>query len=211
MAAQQQRGGTRSMVTSVELEDDDNGCLRPFTPSRHSMNVNDDAMLSSPPASPSPAAATYNIDWSDVNRLELDFQVTRSVPNIRKQLAADECYQMEQMPRGICLIINNEHFYEQAGAPEALNMRRVGTDMDASRLANLFQKLNFHVHMHVDLTELEMRQRIHALAAECELKADLIDAICLIVLTHGTDGYLHGCDINNKLNVIHIFNTYLVH
>ncbi len=29
---------------------------------------------------------TYNIDWSDVNALELDFVVYKTVPNIRKQL-----------------------------------------------------------------------------------------------------------------------------
>jgi hypothetical protein len=33
---------------------------------------------------------TYNIDWSDVNKLELDFSVTKSFPNIRKQLSPNE-------------------------------------------------------------------------------------------------------------------------
>lgn len=33
---------------------------------------------------------TYNIDWSDVNTLELDFVVYKTVPNIRKQLGPNE-------------------------------------------------------------------------------------------------------------------------
>ena len=68
-----------------------------------------------------------------------------------------KCYQMEQNPRGICLIINNEHFYDQNNV-ENVEMRRYGTDMDASRLKNLFEKLNFQVEMFVDLREIEMRR-----------------------------------------------------
>ena len=37
-----------------------------------------------------PPTPTYNIDWSDVNNLELDFHVTKSFPNIRKQLSPNE-------------------------------------------------------------------------------------------------------------------------
>ena len=33
---------------------------------------------------------TYNIEWSDVNRLELDFVVYKTMPNITKQLRPDE-------------------------------------------------------------------------------------------------------------------------
>ena len=35
---------------------------------------------------------TYNIDWSDVNTLELDFPVYKSLPNIRKQLSPNEVW-----------------------------------------------------------------------------------------------------------------------
>ena len=108
---------------------------------------------------------------------------------------------MEQCPRGICLIINNERFYDQNNM-ENPEMRRYGTDMDASRLKNLFEKLNFQVEMYVDLRELDMRRVINEFAANCEQNANRIDAICLILLSHGTDGYIYGIDFENKLNVI---------
>jgi len=108
---------------------------------------------------------------------------------------------MEQNPRGICLIINNEHFYDQNNV-ENVEMRRYGTDMDASRLKNLFEKLNFQVEMFVDLREIEMRRVINEFACECEQNANRFDAICLIVLSHGTDGYIYGVDFENKLNVM---------
>ena len=73
--------------------------------------------------------------------------------------------------------------------------------MDASRLNNLFQKLHFRVQMCVDLKECEMRQVIHLFANECNLNSNNFDAICLIVLTHGTDGYIHGSDME-KINVM---------
>lgn len=144
--------------------------------------------------------STYNITWSDVNSLELDFSVYRTVPDLRKQLKTDECYQMEQELRGLCLIINNEHFYDTDG-DEIPTMRRYGTDMDASRLKNLFEKLNFSVEMFIDLREFQMRDVINSFAAKSEANSARFDAICLIVLSHGTDGYVYGVDFENRLNV----------
>lgn len=107
---------------------------------------------------------------------------------------------MEAIPRGLCLIINNEHFFDENNK-EMPQLRRYGTDMDASRLKNLFNKLNFQVKMFVDLREAEMRQVISSFADECEHNSSRFDAISLIVLSHGTDGYIYGVDFERKLNV----------
>lgn len=149
---------------------------------------------------------TYNIDWSDVNNLDLDFVVYQSWPDLKKQLEPNECYQMEQIPRGVCLIINNENFFENGIAVEEL--RRYGTDMDASRLKNLFEKLNFRVDVFVDLRENEMRQAINNFANDSNVNAKNHDAICLIILTHGSDGYVHGVDLENKINIDSILNLF---
>jgi hypothetical protein len=162
--------------------------------------VSDQHTLSSQPP------ATYNIDWSDVNNLDLDFIVYQSWPDLKKQLAPNECYQMEQIPRGVCLIINNENFFENGNKIEEL--RRYGTDMDASRLKNLFEKLNFRVDVFVDLRENEMRQYINNFANDTNLNAESYDAICLIILTHGSDGYVHGVDLENKINIDSILNLF---
>ena len=164
----------------------------------------DDNDQSSPTLNPSSQLPSiYNIEWSDVNSLELDFHVYKSLPNIRKQLNADECYNMEKLPRGICLIINNEHFYDQNG-DEICNMRRYGTDMDASRLKSLFEKLNFNVELCVDLNEVDMRLKINTFAEDLDSKSKDFDAICLIILSHGTDGYVYGVDYQNRISVSHL-------
>jgi len=153
---------------------------------------------------------TYNIDWSDVNGLELDFVVYKTLPNVR-QLGPNECYSMQNEPRGLCLIINNEHFYDVNGV-ELPQHRRYGTDMDASRLKNLFEKLSFCVEMRVDLTEREMRRHIHEFADKSDSQA--YDAICLIILSHGTDGYIYGVDFENRINmdkdILNLFDDVLI-
>lgn len=107
---------------------------------------------------------------------------------------------MEKKPRGKCMIINNEHFLDEHGK-ELTSVRRFGTDMDASRLKNLFEKLHFQVEMHVDQTEREMRHKIVSFANDCDSNAFDYDAICLILLSHGTDGYIYGTDFENRINV----------
>lgn len=107
---------------------------------------------------------------------------------------------MEKTPRGLCLIINNEHFYDANGI-EILSLRRHGTNMDASRLRNLFEKLNFKVEMRVDMNERDMRTKINQFAYESERDHNNYDCICLIILSHGTDGYVYTVDGENKINV----------
>lgn len=176
------------------------------TTSRNSGYISAEECLSPTPALSTPAAYN-NIEWSHVNSLELDFPVYQSLPNsYYKQLSPNECYQMEQLPRGLCLIINNETFEENGQRLDEL--RRVGTAMDASRLKNLFEKLAFRVQVHVDLRECEMRQVFGQLANEANVIADRLDAICLIVLTHGSDGYLHGVDLENKINIDSVLNMF---
>jgi hypothetical protein len=108
---------------------------------------------------------------------------------------------MDSEPRGVCLLINNEHFYGGHNQEEMLDLRRYGTDMDASRLKNLFEKLKFTVNFKCDLTEADIRDEIRAFALDCEINGHAYDAIALIILSHGVDGYLNGTDYDNKINV----------
>ena len=112
------------------------------------------------------------------------------------------------MYRGLCLIINNEHFYDSDGN-EILNLRRNGTAMDASRLKTLFEKLHFSVEIFVDLDEKSMRSKINYYADKSGKNSDAYDAICLIILSHGTDGYLYGVDNENRINVKNIILEFI--
>ena len=59
-------------------------------------NLNSEEMLDTAivatPSSPcsSTQPITYDINWNDVNQLELDFVVYKTLPNIRKQLSPNE-------------------------------------------------------------------------------------------------------------------------
>ena len=107
---------------------------------------------------------------------------------------------MDIEPRGVCLIINNEHFYDHDGT-EITDLRRFGTDMDASRLKNLFQQLKFHVKFELDLSGKMLRETIQEFARDCEINSHNYQAICVIILSHGTDGYIYGSDFDNKISV----------
>jgi hypothetical protein len=107
---------------------------------------------------------------------------------------------MEKKPRGLCLIINNENFYDENGV-EIATHKRYGTNMDASRLKNLFEKLHFVVEMCVDMSEKDMRIKISQFAKEAQFNSHMYDAVTLIILTHGTDGYVYGVDAVNRINV----------
>ncbi len=104
--------------------------------------------------------------------------------------------------RGLCLIINNEHFYDSDGN-EILNLRRNGTSKDALRLKNLFEQLHFSVKIFIDLDEKSMRSEINSYANQSRINPDAYDALCLIILSHGTDGYLYSVDNDNRINVSH--------
>lgn len=156
--------------------------------------------------------SVYELDWNDVNSLELDFTVYGTMPNLRKELR-HECYCMEKTPRGLCLIINNEHFYDEHGV-ENVALRRNGTNMDASRLKNLFEKLHFSVEMCIDVTERQMRSKISQFARESENNSAVYDCICLIILSHGTDGYVYTVDGDNRINldrdVLNLFDDVMI-
>lgn len=139
------------------------------------------------------------LDWDDINNLDLDFEVLSN--DTQQIIDTDGCnYKMTSEPRGICLIINNEHFYDN-DQNEIQDLRRYGTDLDASRLKSLFEKLKFQIQFEYDLTETELKNKIQLFAIELDRNGYQYDAACLIILSHGTDGYIYGVDFENKINV----------
>jgi hypothetical protein len=112
---------------------------------------------------------------------------------------------MQDVMHFIMLIIN-EHFYDH-NMVEFSELRRYGTDIDESRLRHLFEKLKFHVNIKCDLTEMEIREEIKRLEAECEANGNGYDAITLIILSHCMDGYINGTDFDNKINVSRLLSV----
>jgi len=94
---------------------------------------------------------------------------------------------MTAVPRGVCVIINNEIFDN----PED---NRDGTNVDADALEKMFSKFSFSVEVHRNKTARQMEeilQKVH--------KSDHSKYDCLVVaiLTHGRkDDDLSGTDHN---------------
>jgi hypothetical protein len=106
-------------------------------------------------------------------------------------------YKMERIPRGLCLIINNEEFK---------NMTiRHGSTLDAQRLENVFKKLHFHVELQRNLTRDQMIEAIEDAKKYPYHKT--ADAFVLIILSHGGEGgKIYGVDAPNADNGYLIVN-----
>ncbi|XP_041847759.1 caspase-8 [Melanotaenia boesemani] len=96
-----------------------------------------------------------------------------------------EYYSLTHKPRGLCVVINNEHF-------TGPNLRtRAGTQADANALKTVFTRLGFQVVIHNNLTAEEIRRNIHTLGTR-RFSDD--DALVLCVLSHGEKGCVYGSD-----------------
>lgn len=97
-------------------------------------------------------------------------------------------YRMNRSPRGIAVIINNKTFLESSG--QHLSPRE-GTDVDRDALKKLFQKLQFKVEIHNNITKREIRN-ITAKFASADHSN--YDAFIFTILTHGEDSLVYGTD-----------------
>ncbi|RUS90572.1 hypothetical protein EGW08_001660 [Elysia chlorotica] len=96
-------------------------------------------------------------------------------------------YNMKHPERGMALIINNKTFHPRTGMGQ-----RTGTDVDASKMNDLFTTLGFEkVRPLDDVTVADMREAL-VLAA----KEDHTDRDCFVcvILSHGEEGYVYGTD-----------------
>lgn len=94
-------------------------------------------------------------------------------------------YQMKSRPRGIGVIINNEHF-----TASHLN-RRVGTDKDADALQELFPRLGFYTNRYDDVNGEKFEKIIKDVAA---IDHKEFDCLMIAILTHGEEGKLCATD-----------------
>lgn len=93
-------------------------------------------------------------------------------------------YPMSTYPRGVALIINNEHFEKMPPRP--------GTEKDGKALQHLFTHLGFTTVLHQDLKAEAMRATLKSLA---ERDHSLANCLVVAILSHGEEGgMIHGKD-----------------
>lgn len=101
------------------------------------------------------------------------------------------CYKMNSKPRGVCIIINNDHFFKIPGDDESKEMPgRTGTHIDAEKLQYIFQKLDFIVERKDNLQDFEMVRFL----VEVSLNTDhsQFDSFVCCILSHGALGNVYG-------------------
>ncbi|XP_076837156.1 caspase-7-like isoform X2 [Brachyhypopomus gauderio] len=96
-----------------------------------------------------------------------------------------EEYTMSSEPRGVCVIISNEHFTNP-------RLNREGSRKDADALEDVFRFLGFKVEVHKDLTAQKMKELMR------EYSEQQHDGDCWVccVLSHGNSEGVLGCDVN---------------
>ncbi|KAK5984263.1 Cell death abnormality protein 3 [Trichostrongylus colubriformis] len=94
----------------------------------------------------------------------------------------DSIYPNFSVPKGLCLIFNNENF---ASMP-----RRQGTEIDCANLKNLFTQLGYSVKIEHDLSCKEMLSRVRSFASDPQHR--FASSAIVVVLTHGERDQLLG-------------------
>ena len=110
-----------------------------------------------------------------------DFKSNNNKPDKRKEI---ENYKMSSMPRGICLILNNQDFSKSRalGAKGSEYDDRAGSEVDEQNLAEIFKWLQFDVYVYKDKTALDMWQLFLEWSAYDHGNYDCF-AVCM--LSHG--------------------------
>ncbi|XP_033126911.1 caspase-8-like isoform X2 [Anneissia japonica] len=111
---------------------------------------------------------------------------TSKRPKLDKEPGEMQRYSMTNMPRGICLIINNMKFEEKCGLSE-----RFGSKIDEENLNNLFTNLGFVVIVERNKTAPDMKRLLEDVSQWDHKNYDCF--VCCI-LSHGGLGTICGTD-----------------
>lgn len=117
----------------------------------------------------------------DVNVIPASYH--RSVSFTGPKMAT---YRMEQLPRGLALIIDIEVYVND------LHERRVGSHVDAENLKKLFEGLRFEVCVYKDLYRAEVFKAIQLFRDDP--RHNVADMVIIAILSHGNDGGVYAAD-----------------
>ncbi|CAC5365577.1 CASP8 [Mytilus coruscus] len=121
-----------------------------------------------------------------------DDVIVRQMEAVAIDDSAMPFYKMNAKPRGLAIIINNQHFHKVRNDPQSKEMpARTGTEKDAEKLDYIWRKLHFEVRLYNDVDSTRMTQIMVETAF-----ADHSTYDCLVVsiLTHGVLGHVYGAD-----------------
>ena len=95
-------------------------------------------------------------------------------------------YPMTRRPRGIAVIVSNEHFEENS-----FLRNRQGNEKDVQHLQELWRFLNFEVVLHRDLDSQQMYGTLRDIST---MDHSQYDCFVCCLLSHGANGGVYGTD-----------------
>jgi len=143
---------------------------------------------SATPPSVTRAAAPVPPVWHN-NTTPLTVKVTRSGSALCVQSphhSAIRHYTMESKPRGLALIINNDHFDNDVLST------RTGSQVDSNNLDELFLQLGFEVTLRRNLSYTDMIMEIQKFSARTD--HEHVDMCVVAVMSHGRHGLVAAAD-----------------
>ena len=99
-----------------------------------------------------------------------------------------DCYPMSQIPRGKAFIINNKNFLPSSTLQ---HLPRIGTNVDAADLQDLFTRLKFETTIYDNATTDEIRNIFYYYA---KMDHSKYNGIICAILSHGKEGLIYGTD-----------------
>ncbi|XP_031711148.1 caspase-8-like [Anarrhichthys ocellatus] len=145
---------------------------------------------------PQARVSHVSMDYQRVNNVSISESQARcremtvcsdAEPNTESSSLPDHAdyYALKNIPRGLCVVINNEDFQGSE-----LKSRK-GSQEDVEALSTVFTLLGFTVSVHNNLTAEAMRQELRMLGSRDFLDED---ALVVCVLSHGAMECVFGAD-----------------
>uniref|UniRef100_A0A667YES4 Caspase-8 n=2 Tax=Myripristis murdjan TaxID=586833 RepID=A0A667YES4_9TELE len=148
---------------------DNQRVIHPRQPLQHSLSVSETQ----------PRSTSLSVELQSVVS---DAQPNTVSPSLRDTM---DYYELTHNPRGVCKIINNEHFL-------GLELKdRPGTLEDEKALSSVFSSLGFEVEVCNDMTAQDIRDELAQLGRRNFFDDD---ALVVCVLSHGELGCVFGTD-----------------
>lgn len=174
-------GGATARTDSVETEDDADEIDRSVAfAEAATISVADGGCVSRPKDDP----ALVKLSQDPKSKLISHRSMLKVKPTQDPKVGAGY-YPMTKLPRGTCLIINNEHFHEDEKdeLKEKADWKRLGSEEESQFLADVFRQLGFRVKPMRNLTAQAMENFLSEESQDPTLATD--EALVVIIMSHG--------------------------
>ena len=126
----------------------------------------------------------------EIQQLRQQVHGLQQGPRPPSNMNPDDYYPLNKNPHGVCLIINNHHFYHETD-PSKAHPDRGGAEIDQYNLTQTFRYLRYKVEVRENLTADQM---VDTLLRMSQRDHTNYDSFVCCILSHGENNIIHGAD-----------------